>query len=333
MNRIIGKIGTTASAWMVIVVALLARPSLAQQTWAQRLGFPGGKKVLILYADQAGLTYETSVAAEAALKKKQVQSAGVMLPAPWGLDFAQRADDLEKHDIGLSLTLTSEYSNYRWKPILPSGEVPSLIDSDSYLWRTLTQLTASATSDDADREVQAQIQRAKAAGFDPSHLTPHMGALVWRPDLMAVYLGAAHKHWIPAIVVELTPQRMAEFQERGYPVSEHLAQMIAKYPLPKLDELKFSPTADKYEAKLDALVKTIQSLPPGLTQINFRPAVDGGGLKRIDIHWQQRLWDAQLLSDPKLQEFFQKEGVIFTNWKEIMQRFEGAQPAPVDETP
>ena len=38
-------------------------------------------------------------------------------------------------------------------------------------------------------------------------------------------------------------------------------------------------------------------------------------------------------SDPKLQEFYQKEGVIFTNWKEIMQRFEGAQPAPVDETP
>jgi chitin disaccharide deacetylase len=333
VNRTIRKIATIAAVWVLFVFAFGPSHSLADQTWAERLGFPAGKRVLILYADQAGLAYETSAAAEVALKKSQVQSVGLMLPAPWGLDFAQRADDLEKYDVGLSLTLTSEYSNYRWKPILPAGDVPSLIDSDSYLWRTLTQFTASATSEDADREVQAQIQRAKAAGFEPSHLTPHMGALVWRPDLMAVYLGAAHKHWIPAIIVELTPQRLAEFQQRGYPVSEHLAQMIAKYPLPKLDDLKFSPTADKYEAKRDALQKSIQSLSPGLTQINFRPAIDGGGLKRIDTHWQQRVWDAQLLSDPKLQEFYKSEGVIFTNWKEIMQRFEGAQPVPRDEEP
>jgi predicted glycoside hydrolase/deacetylase ChbG (UPF0249 family) len=333
VNRIIGKIGTIAAMLVLPVFAIGATPSQAESNWAERLGFPAGKKVLILYADQAGLTYETSAAAEQALKKNQVQSVGVMLPAPWGLDFAQRADNLEKYDVGLSLTLTSEYSNYRWKPLLSAGEVPSLVDSDSYLWRTLTQFTASATHDDADREVQTQIQRARAAGFEPSHLTPHMGALVWRPDLMAVYLGAAHKHWIPAIVVELTPQRLAEFQQRGYPLGENLAQMIAKYPLPKLDDLKFTPSADKFEAKRDALIKTIQSLSPGLTQINFRPALDGGGLKRIDTEWQQRVWDTQLLSDPKLQEFYKSEGVIFTNWKEIMQRFEGARQPPRDEEP
>jgi chitin disaccharide deacetylase len=332
VNRTFGKIGTIAAAFALFATAI-ATTARAEQTWGERLGFPAGKKVLILYADQAGLTFETSAAAEQAIKKSQAQSVGVMLPAPWGLDFARRADNFEKYDVGLSLTLTSEYANYRWKPLLPASEIPSLVDSDSYFWRTLTQFTASATADDAGREVETQIQRARAAGFEPSHLSPHMGALVWRPDLMAVYLAAAHKHWIPAIVVELTPQRIADFQQRGAPIAPGLAGMIAKYPLPKLDDLRFSPTAEKYEAKREALTKLIQSLAPGLTQINFRPATDGGGLKRIDTHWQQRLWDAQLLSDPKLQEFYKSEGVIFTNWKEIMQRFEGAQPVPRDEEP
>ncbi|MCC7085360.1 MAG: polysaccharide deacetylase family protein [Pirellulales bacterium] len=331
MNRNIGKVGTIAAALGWLSLAVFATPSQAEQTWAERLGFPAGKKVLILYADQAGMTYETSAAAETALKQNQVQSVGNMMPAPWGLDFAQRADDLEKYDVGLSLTLTSEYENYRWKPVLPAGEVPSLVDSNSYLWRTLTQFTASATSDDTDREVQAQIQRARAAGFEPSHLTPHMGALVYRPDLMAVYLGVAHKHWIPAIVVELTPQRLAEFQQKGFPLTPSIVGMISKYPLPKLDDLKFSPTADNYEGKRNALMKLIQSLSPGLTQIVFRPAIEGGGLKRIDPHWQQRLWDNQLLSDSKLQEFYQSQSVIFTNWKEIMRRFEGAVQRPSEE--
>lgn len=333
MHCRIRKLATLVALLVMVAIVCPAARGAEGTSWAERLGYPAGKKVLILYADQAGLTFETSAAAEDALKKKQAQAVGAMLPAPWGLDFAQRADRLEDYDVGLSLTLTSEYANYRWKPILPSSDVPSLIDADSYLWRTLTQFTASATRDDVEREVEAQIQRAQAAGFIPSHLSPHMGALVWRPDLMAVYLGVAHKHWIPAIVVELTPARLAEFHDRGMPISEQLVAMIDKYPLPKLDDLRFSPTAEKYEAKRDALMKAIRSLSPGLTQINFRPAQEGGGLKRIDSHWQQRVWDAQLLSDPKLQEFYRAEEVVFTNWKEIMQRFEGVQQPPRDNEP
>lgn len=322
-----------AALGLLLAFALLTPSTAAAQTWAERLGYPAGKKVLILYIDQVGLTDETNAAAEKLLASEPAKSVGVMMPAPWSLDFIHRNKKSDQHDVGLSLTLTSEYPNYRWKPVLSAGDVPSLVDADSFLWKTVLQFTASATRDDVEREVRAQIQRAKAEGLKPSHLSPHMGALAWRPDLMSLYLETAHKHWIPAVVVELTPERLAEFHGRGYAISDSVVAMIDKYPLPKLDDLKFSPTADSYDAKREATIEMIKTLPAGLTQIHFRPALDGGGLKRFDSDWQQRVWDAQLLSDPKLQELLQGEEIEFTTWKEIMRRFDAQREPPADVEP
>jgi hypothetical protein len=32
------------------------------------------------------------------------------------------------------------------------------------------------------------------------------------------------------------------------------------------------------------------------------------------------VWEAQMFSDPALIQFFKDEGIIFTNWQEIMKR-------------
>jgi len=39
-------------------------------------------------------------------------------------------------------------------------------------------------------------------------------------------------------------------------------------------------------------------------------------MKAITGTWQQRAWEAQMFSDPEVQAFFQREGIVFTNWKE-----------------
>jgi hypothetical protein len=50
--------------------------------------------------------------------------------------------------------------------------------------------------------------------------------------------------------------------------------------------------------------------------------VPSDNLKSITGSWQQRNWEAKMFADPDLKQFFEDEGIIFTNWKEIMQRFE-----------
>ena len=314
---------------LVAVVWLMTMPTAAQSqgTWASRLGYPAKARVVILEAEGSGMCYETTAASAKLMDKNLVQSVSGMAPCPWFGEFAKWARKQEKKDIGVTLTLTSEWKNYRWRPVSPRGKIPGLADADGFLWSTPLQVTYSATPEEVRRELTAQIRHARSAGVRPSHFTSHQGALFMRPDLARVYLDIARKHWIPAALIELTPAHIREFREKGFPLSSEMTELIAGYPLPKVDGLKFSPTAETYEEKVEKLLATIKDAAPGITLIKFQPAVESEALRRITPDWQQRVWDAKLLADPKVAQFLKEEGVIMTDWREVMQRFDQGPPA------
>jgi hypothetical protein len=64
----------------------------------------------------------------------------------------------------------------------------------------------------------------------------------------------------------------------------------------------------------------VNSLGPGLTEIIFHPSVETDNLKTITVSWQQRVWEAQLFSDPVVKKFFEDNRIIITTWREIMKR-------------
>ena len=280
-----------AAAVLAAVCSTLAfgTPLANAETWAERLGFPAGSRVVVLHANELGMSYETNAAGTRLLKSGLVSSASAMAPAPWFGDLAEWAKANPNADVGLELTLNSEFPTYRWQPVASDGLVPSLADPAGFLWRTPIQTMVNATPEDVERELRAQIQRAKEAGLQPSHFTTHLGTLVTRPDLIEVYLRIARQEWIPAMVVEL----------------------------------RFVADAESYEAKKQAFLKTLRELQPGITQIAFHPAVESDALKRITPDWQQRVWDAQLLADPDVKQALESSGIIITNWRELMKRFEG----------
>ncbi|WKN42090.1 hypothetical protein [Tunicatimonas pelagia] len=53
----------------------------------------------------------------------------------------------------------------------------------------------------------------------------------------------------------------------------------------------------------------------------FHSSEDTENLKIITGSWQQRVWEAEMFADPDVIQFLKDEKVIFTNWKEIMERF------------
>ncbi|MFM7149773.1 MAG: hypothetical protein ACKO23_08015, partial [Gemmataceae bacterium] len=65
----------------------------------------------------------------------------------------------------------------------------------------------------------------------------------------------------------------------------------------------------------------VRGLPPGLHEIIFHPSVETEGLKRITGSWQQRSWEDRLFADPAVLQFWKDEGVIITDWKEVLARF------------
>lgn len=291
-----------------------------RMTWAEKLNFPEGKRIIILHADDIGMCEEANIAAINYLKNDNIQSAAVMMPCLYADEMIEWAKKNPKKDIGLHLTLTSEWKTYRWGPV--SAEVPSLLDPDKKLWRDVPGVVTNASATDVEKEVRAQIEKSIALGYRPDHIDTHMGTLYGHPDYIKAFFAVAEEYGIPANVIDVSdPAVLGEFRKMGYPITDEVVKLFANYKLPKLDYFTSVPNGATYEEKVKNFKNLIQSLKPGLTEIIFHPSVETENLKTITGSWQQRVWEAKMFSDPDLNNFFAAEGIIFTNWNEIVKRF------------
>ena len=109
--------------------------------------------------------------------------------------------------------------------------------------------------------------------------------------------------------------------------SQQLIDLVNGYSLPKLDHFDAAPNGENYEDKRQKFFELVRSLPPGITEIIFHPSVETEGLRHITNSWKQRVWESQMFTDPEVQQFFEREGILFTNWKEMMRRFDEQQAA------
>ena len=296
-------------------------PQLDGKNWAEKLGYPVDSKVVMLHADDIGMCSEANEAVIPYLLNDQIQSASVMVPCPW---FNDIADWYKKHpemDVGLHLTLTSEWKNYRWGPVSNPSSVPELIDPEGYLWRGVIDVASRTPVVTIEKEIRAQIERAYERGIKPGHIDTHMGTLYSKVEYAEIFFKVAMEYSIPANVIEFTPDRVQKFRKQGYPITARLIESGRKYTLPKLDDFSSVPEGKNYQNKKDVFFDLIRNLEPGITEIIFHPSINTEGLKKITNSWRQRVWEAKMFSDPEVIQFLKNEGIIFTNWKEMMQRF------------
>ena len=158
---------------------------------AERLGYAPDAKLLVVNCDDLGSTRSANVAVYDALRNGVATSASLMVPCPWARDAAAQ---YRGEDVGVHLTLNSEWETYRWGPITQSS---SLLDGDGGFPRTVEDTWDHADLDEVRRECRAQIERAIMWGFDVSHLDSHMGTLQMRADFFDVYLELAVDFRLP----------------------------------------------------------------------------------------------------------------------------------------
>lgn len=293
----------------------------ATKTWAERLGWPAGKRVVIFHADDIGMCAEANVSAQRALAAGEYRSAAAMVPCPWFNDMAAWCKQNPQHDVGLHLTLTSEWKTYRWGPVAPRDQVRGLCDRFGYLFKDVASVALTASGKEVGTEIRAQVARAKEMGLNPTHIDTHMGTLFARIEFTKEYLALAEELQIPAMVIEMTPFTKAKFAKQGYPITDASMKLLAEYKLPKLDDFHGLVTGKTYEEKRQNFYTQIREFRPGLNEIIYHPSVPTEGLKRITGSWQQRAWEDQLFTDPEVQAFFKSDGLIITDWKEVMRRW------------
>ena len=323
-----------ALSLLTIAVCLAATfASALAETQAEKLGYPSDARVLLLHADDIGMCQEANEAARDYLEAGHIQSAAVMVPCPWFDDFADWCREHPEADVGLHLTLTAEWKNYRWGPMTPRHQVPGLVDEDGFLFRSVAEVAESASAAEVEREIRAQIDRAIQRGLRPGHIDTHMGTLYARPDFVEAYLKVAVEYGIPAMVIDPSPRNLALYQSRGETVAKSVIEQLAKYPLPRLDSFRSVERGDTYEEVRAGFFELVRTLEPGITEIIFHPSVESEALRRITGSWKQRSWEARLFSDPETIAFLKKEGVLFTNWREMMRRHRERHPKTSRRSP
>ena len=284
--------------------------SFAQsKTIAERLGYPRDSKLLIIHADDLAVAHSEDAASFAALDKGAATSASIMIPCPWLPEVADYAKAHPDADLGLHLTLTSEWKTDRWGPIESKEKVPSLLDPTGYLWPDTPDAAGALKADEVEREIRAQIERANAMGIHPTHLDSHMGSLFSRPDLFAVYVKVAHEYKLPflAFIAPNTPPALSTVLSDKDVILNSV--LIANPSVRATDWKAFYTNA-------------IKNLKPGVTELIVHLGHDDAELQAVTVDhadygaaWRQRDYD--VITSSEFQKALEDNHVILIKWKDL----------------
>ena len=183
-------------------------------TLAERLGYGPDAKLLIINCDDLGSSHSANDAIYDALRDGLATSATLMVPCPWAREAASR---YRGEDVGVHLTLTSEWDLYRWGPVT---HAPSLLDGDGGFPRTIHEVWDHADLDETRRELRTQIERAIVWGFDVTHLDSHMGTVQLRPEFFDIYLELAVEFGLPMRMAGASAERIIGFPFRRLAAEE-----------------------------------------------------------------------------------------------------------------
>lgn len=302
------------------------------ETYAEKLGFPKGKKVVIFHVDDAGMSYDSNVGTINALDQGIASSTSVMMPCGWVPHFF---DYLRSHptvDAGVHLTLTSEWTNYRWFPLVGQDNAPGLYDKQGAFWSSVAQVVQHASADEVEAEIRAQLARYRSFGVEPTHMDSHMGTL-FDPKFLMRYVNVAIDQKIPILFPGGHASRIIEANHIPTPMQE-LARQVGKQlwnaGLPVLDDLDGSITSHNLAAgatdkalqqfKTQKFIDLLRTIKPGLTYIIMHCTAPTPTFDLISASGQSRKGDMLGMMDPALRAFVEKEGIIVTTWRELIER-------------
>jgi chitin disaccharide deacetylase len=279
------------------------------KTVAERLGYPPDSKLLIVHADDLAVAHSVDTASFDALDKNAVTSASIMVPCAWLTEVASYAKAHPDADLGLHLTLTSEWKVDRWGPVSSSDKVPSLFDASGYLWPETAAAALNLNTAEAEREIRAQVERAVALGIHPTHLDSHMGVLFSKPELFSVYVKVAHEYNLPFLALRL-PNLPAHFFSGLSDKDVILDSLVMANPSVHSNEWR------------DFYVNAVKNLKPGLTEMIVHLGHDDAELQAVTLDhpdfgsaWRQRDYD--IVTSPEFKKAIEENHVILVKWKEL----------------
>ena len=279
------------------------------KTIAERLGYPPDSKLLVIHADDLAVAHAVDDASFSALESGAVTSASVMVPCPWLIEVATWAQSHPDADLGLHLTLTSEWKTYRWGPVAPRDQVASLLNPEGYFWPDVAPVVQHGSPEDVEREIRAQVDRAMRMGIHPTHLDMHMGTLAARPEFYAALVKVGHEFHLPFLALQVTG-----------PQAKMLSLLAPTDPV--LDSLVMFDPSVKPETWTQSYVQAIGKLKPGLNEMIVHLGHDDAELQAVTVNhpdygsaWRAR--DFKAVTSPEFRQALADNHIVLVHWRDL----------------
>jgi predicted glycoside hydrolase/deacetylase ChbG (UPF0249 family) len=295
--------------WSAVTSLAFASTLPAQtKTIAERLGYPADAKLLILHADDLGVAHSVDAASLDALDKGAITSASIMMPTPWVTEVATYAKAHPNADLGLHLTITSEWETYRWGSVASKDSVSSLLERDGTFPRDVQQVVTAARLAEVERELRAQVDRAIALGIRPTHLDSHMGTLFARPDLMATYVRVARDYRLPFLALRGDPRTAPQPPLTDKDVLLNTV-IVASPDVRPADWMSF-------------YLNAVANLTPGVSEIIVHLGNDDAELQAVMVGhdaygsaWRQR--DREVVHSAEFKKALRDNHVMLVTWRDL----------------
>jgi chitin disaccharide deacetylase len=304
---------------LFILSALLLTFSLQaqQRNLAEKMGYGPNDKLLIIHADDIGLAHSKNSATMKAMTEGLVNSASIQMPCPWSTEIGEMNKEHENLDIGIHLTLTNEWFNYKWRPVSSQDEVSSLIGDNGFMYADCATVAEKASPEEVEKELRAQIEAALQIGLDVTHLDSHMGCIFsGRPEFMVSYLKLAEEFKVPAMV---NPQMW----EQLVMANKQLFADVDLDRVPVIDNIETASPSDYDDKGMEQYyTEVLQNLPAGVTALLIHTAYDNEEMRAITVrhdHWHApwRQDDFDFFMSDKARKLIEENDIKLVTWREI----------------
>ena len=272
------------------------------KTALELLGCSPDAKLLIVHADDLGMCHSVNAATFKALDEQAITSASVMVPCNWFSEAAGYASRNAGRDLGIHLTLTSEWTQYRWRPLTGGA---SLVDATGHF---LSRAPASGWKlEEARLELSAQIEQARHAGLVPTHLDSHMLSVFSNADLARSYFDLGRQSGIPFFV--------------SRPLIPGLENLITDTDIVVDNVFSLRPGLPEREWK-QYYLRVLESLKPGLNVLIVHLGYDDTELQAVTAGhafwgagWRQRDYDA--IMSEEFRAAVKEHNIQLVGWNQL----------------
>ena len=137
---------------------------------------------MVVHADDIGMCHSTLPAIDELMAFGLVTSASAMVPCPWFLEVVAWHQRNPQFDLGIHLTLTSEWERYRWGPISTRAVASGLLDDQGYFHRTARPCAGTHSEKRSSGDVLPDRTRRAIGTTSVAYRHPHV-----RDDVRRVY--------------------------------------------------------------------------------------------------------------------------------------------------